>query len=181
MQAKPVGVFSAENRTSVNGIGTVNNFTPSGQEVVEVNLCTNSEDVVNFKNTDEQNLVERLTDTAINFFKSNKLMLFSSSVSGPTIKLVTPDSGGNSVGSVFGIGLMKVDSEKRLLLSLERDGDPGSNTACMFWITCPRWSVTQEFKDTVRQGVCELIYDGSYVLRERAKLRRTYNDLLTGE
>ena len=180
MQAKPVGVFSAENRTSVNGIGTVKEFTPNGEETVEVNLCTTSEDVTNFENTDEPNLVERLTDSVIKFVVDNRLMLFSSSASGPKIKLITPDSGGNSVGSVCSAGLLKIDGKKKLLLSIERDDDPGSNTACMYWILCPRWSITQEFKDTVKKSICELIYDGSYVLRERAKLRRVYNNLRTG-
>ena len=177
MQAKPVGVFSAENRTSVNGIGTINHFTSDGQETIKVNVCTNCEDVANFENTDEQNLIKKLTDSTINFFKANRLLPFARSVSGPNIKLITPDSGGNSVGSIFSVGLLKINGEKRLLLSIGRDDDPGTDTVCMFWITCPQWNTTEQFKNTVQKAVCELIYDGSYVLRERAKLRRAYNEL----
>ena len=177
MQIKPVGIFSTENRTSVNGIGTVNQFTSNGQETVQVNLCTTSEDMTSFEDTDEKNLVDKLTEHAIKFFNDNKLMLCKSSVSGPRINLITPDSGGNSVGSIFQIDLLKINGEKRLFLSIGRDDDPGTGTVCMFWIVCPRWNSTQQFENTVKKGICELIYDGSYVLRERAKLRKVYNKL----
>lgn len=175
MQAKPVGAFSQDCRTSKNGIGQVGIWSPDSIEQVQVKVNSDFED------TDEPKLIERLTEASINFAKSNR-MFCKSSVSGPTINLITPDAGGNSIGSIFSIGLLKIDGEKRLLLSLGRDGDPGSNTACFYWIRCPKNNdYNQGFKNTVKKCVSELIYDGAYVLRERANLRKSFNKIIKQE
>ena len=69
-------------------------------------------------------------------------------------------------------------AKKKLLLILERDDDPGTNTTCFYWVKCPKNNELDMFKDTVRKCVSELIYDGAYVLRERANLRRGFNKQL---
>ena len=171
---KPAGVFSRENRTTKNGIGTVNKFSPDGIESIQVEVNNSFEDV------EESELTDKLTDTAIDFVKSNK-MFFKRFVQGLEFSLSTPDAGGNSVGSIFSIDLFKVDGKRKLFLALRRDEDPGSNTACMYWIPCPKNKyINEEFKNIVKQGICELIYDGAYVLRDRAKLRRNFNELCKG-
>lgn len=174
MKTSPVGAFSQDCRTSKNGNGTVGVWSDDGQEPVPVKVNSDFED------TDEPKLVDRLTEASVNFANSNS-MFFKTSVSGPKFNLITPDAGGNSVGSVFSIGLLKIDGEKRLLLSLGRDEDSGSNTACFYWIRCPRNINPTEFKNTVRSCVSELIHDGAYVLRERANLRKNFNKLIKQE
>lgn len=170
MQVKPVGAFSQDCRTTKNGVGTVNVFSENGQELVEVKVNSSFED------TDEPMLVDRLTDAAVNFARSNSLS-FKSYLNGPKLNLITPHAGGNNIGSVFSISLLKIDGEKRLLLCLERDGDPGSNTVCMYWIRCLKNQAAEEFKSIAKKCISEMIYDGAYVLRERANLRRGFNKL----
>ncbi len=169
MQAKPVGAFSALNRTSKNGVGTVDIFSPAGRESVPVQVNSSFED------TDELMLVERITDAIVDFAKLNK-MFFKTTVEGLKFNLITPHAGGNSIGSIFSAGLVKIKGEKRLLLSIARDNDPGTDTVCFSWITCQKnKESTQEFKNTVKECVSELIHDGAYVLRERANLRKSFN------
>jgi len=168
MQANPVGAFSQDCRTSKNGIANLGVWSPTLIEQVQVEVNSDFED------TDEPRLVDRLTEAAVSFANSS-WMFFKRSLKGPSFNLITPHAGGNSIGSIFSIDLLKIDGEKRLLLSLGRDEDPGTDTMCFWWIRCPRNIDATEFKNTVRKCVSELIHDGAYVLRERANLRRGFN------
>ncbi len=172
MKPNPVGPFSALNRTSKNGIAEVNVLSEEGQEAIPVKVSSS------FKDAPEPFLADRLTNAVINFVKKPKTKEIR-------FDLITPDAGGDSIGSIFSAGILesKYSNVKEVLLVLERDSsNRGSNTACFSFIQFPKTSEDMEkFKTTVRKCVSELIDDGAYVLRERANARSRFEAMIIDE
>ncbi|GEM_PF-5068097 len=166
MQTQPVGPFSADHRPLKNGSGIVTIFSPGERETVRIKVNGSVEDI------SEPMLPGRIADAAINFAKSTS-MSFKSSVRGPRFNLITPDAGGNSIGSILSMDLGKIDGKKKLYITLARDDDPGTDTVCLSWIN---YSNEQWFTDTVKKCVNDLLFDGAKVLKERAKLRRNFTE-----
>jgi hypothetical protein len=171
MQTQPVGPFSAENRPIKNDLGVIVVYSPGSRQPIRIKVNGSVE------NISEPKLAERIADIAIDFANSTG-MSFKSSVQGPRFNLIVPDAGGRSVGSIFSMDLGTIDGKKRLYLTVSRDDDPGTDTVCISWINYSRetW-----FADTFRKCVKDLLEDGAQVLRQRAYLRRSFDQWRFGQ
>lgn len=73
------------------------------------------------------------------------------------------DSGGLN-GTFLIADLLKFDNEKKLFISIYRDGDISANTSVLYWIKCPE-EVNQGFKDFLKSAlrknileICESLF-----------------------
>ncbi|MBI2995532.1 MAG: hypothetical protein HYY52_02350 [Candidatus Melainabacteria bacterium] len=116
-------------------------------------------------------VVAQIADKITSFINESKGLNYTTTKL--EIKLPFYNSGGNSLNSILGTYLAKLGGEKRLILILERENDPGSKTVCLYNIKCPK-VIDENFKLQLIEHIEDLLQNGTFILYERSQVRKKF-------
>ncbi len=78
--------------------------------------------------SDCTNVIKEVNDEILSFIRNNSEGDFTRYIEGPKFILELPDSGGKEIGTIFSSGLIKIQDELRLLLTIQRINDSSGKT-----------------------------------------------------